>query len=191
MSQHQPEGGLTATMPPGSTERSEDQDGGVVSQAQQQVQQKAQEVKSQAGEQLRTQIDERSTQAGEQVHAVSEALRTSSSQLREQGKETPAKLIEQTAGKVESLGSYLRDSNADRVLNDVESWARRRPWAAAGIGVLVGFVGSRFLKASSSRRYESQLDGSSHYRAAAALPPPDVSYETPADVTYEARPGAM
>jgi gas vesicle protein len=190
MSQHQPEGGLTATMPPGSGEQPREQGSGVVAQAQQQVQQKAEEVKSKAGDQLRTQVDQRSTQAGEQVQAVSEALRTSSGQLREQGKEGPAKLIEQTAGKVEGLGSYLRDSNADSILSDVESWARRRPWAAAGIGVVIGFIGSRFLKASSSRRYDSQLDGSGDYRAPAELPP-DLSYETASDVAYEARPGGM
>ena len=58
-----------------------------------------------------------------------------------------------------SYSSYLRDSNSDRILSDVESWARSRPWVAAAAGALVGFAASRFLKASSRRRYE-QLSSS-------------------------------
>jgi hypothetical protein len=36
----------------------------------------------------------------------------------------------------------------------VESFVRRRPWLAAGTGMFVGFLASRFLKASGDRRYE-------------------------------------
>jgi hypothetical protein len=35
----------------------------------------------------------------------------------------------------------------------VEDFARRRPWLVAGIGFAVGLAASRFLKASSERRY--------------------------------------
>lgn len=137
----------------------EQQETSVVSQAGQQVQQKAGELKSQAGERLREQVDERSSQAGEQVGAVSQALRSSGEQLRDEGHDTPAKLIDGAAQRVDRVGSYLRDSNSDRILSDVESWARSRPWVAAAAGALVGFAASRFLKASSSRRYE-QLSSS-------------------------------
>lgn len=132
----------------------EQQDTSVVSQAGQQVQQKAGELKSQAGDQLRKQVDERSTQAGEQVGTMSKALRSSGDQLRNEGHETHAKLIDGTADRIEQVGSYLRDSDSNRILDDVEGWVRRRPWLAAAAGVAVGFVASRFLKASSSRRYE-------------------------------------
>jgi ElaB/YqjD/DUF883 family membrane-anchored ribosome-binding protein len=137
----------------------EQQETSVVSQAGQQVQEKAGELKSQAGERLRDQVDERSSQAGEQVGAVSQALRSSGEQLRSEGHDTPAKLIDGAAQRVERIGSYLRDSNSDRILSDVEGWARSRPWVAAAAGALVGFAASRFLKASSSRRYE-QLSSS-------------------------------
>jgi ElaB/YqjD/DUF883 family membrane-anchored ribosome-binding protein len=132
----------------------EQQETSVVSQAGQQVQEKAGELKSQASNRIREQLDERSSQAGEQVSAVSQALRSSGEQLRNEGHETPAKLIDGAAQRVDRIGSYLRDSNSDRILNDVESWARRRPWVAAAAGALVGLAASRFLKASSSRRYE-------------------------------------
>ena len=137
----------------------EQQETSAVSQAGQQVQEKAGELKSQAGTRLREQVDERSSQAGEQVGAVSQALRSSGDQLRNEGHDMPAKVIDGAAQRVDRLGSYLRDSNSDRILSDVEGWARSRPWVAAAAGALVGFAASRFLKASSSRRYE-QLSSS-------------------------------
>lgn len=137
----------------------EQQETSVVSQAGQQVQEKAGEVKSQVGNQLREQVDQRSTQAGEQVSAVSKALRSSGEQLRNEGNDTPAKLIEGAAQHVDRIGSYLRDSDSNRILGDAESWARSRPWLAAAAGVLVGFAASRFLKASSGRRYDQLSSG--------------------------------
>ena len=79
----------------------EQQETSVVSQAGQQVQEKAGELKSQAGERLREQVDERSSQAGEQVGAVSQALRSSGEQLRNEGHDTPAKLIDGAAQRVD------------------------------------------------------------------------------------------
>jgi hypothetical protein len=77
-----------------------------------------------------------------------------SDQLREQGKEGPAKLAQQAADRTERLGSYLEESDADRILSDIEQFARRNPWAVVAGGLAAGFVASRFLKASSSDRYQ-------------------------------------
>ena len=123
-----------------------------------QAKEKAQEAKQQASSRLREQVDQRSTQAGEQVNSTASDLRTVGEELRNQGKETPAKLAEQAADRTERLGSYLRDSDSDRILNDVEDFARRQPWAVAVGGLLLGFAASRFLKASSSDRYRSRQE---------------------------------
>jgi hypothetical protein len=104
---------------------------------------------------------------------MSQALRSSSEQLRSEGHETPAKLVDGAADRVNRLGSYLRDSDSNRILNDVEGWARSRPWVAAAAGALIGFAASRFLKASSSRRYEqvASSNGSRQRQLTAASPP--------------------
>ena len=83
-------------------------------------------------------------------------MRSVSEQLREQGKDQPAKLAEQAADRAERLGGYLRDNDADRILGDVEDFGRRQPWAVIAGGVAVGFLASRFLKASSTRRYDQR-----------------------------------
>lgn len=58
----------------------------------------------------------------------------------------------------------MKESDAERLLGDVEDFARSNPRAVAAGGLALGFVASRMLKASSSRRYEDRA-------AARRLPP--------------------
>jgi hypothetical protein len=125
-----------------------------------QAKEKAQEGAQQAKRTVRDQVDQRSTQAGERVGSTAGDIRSVSEELRKQGKEQPAKLAEQAAQRAESLGDYLQRSDGDTILRDVEDFGRRQPWAVIAGGVALGFAASRFLKASSSRRYEGSLDTS-------------------------------
>lgn len=150
-------------------------------QATSQVQEKAQEATGQARSKLREQVDERSTQAGEQVRPMADALRKTSTQLREEGNEQPAKAADAVAEGIERLSTYLEETDSDRLLNDIENFGRRRPWALAAGGALVGFVASRFMKASSSRRYE-ELEGS---RTAPARPGIEATTPPRATLTTE------
>ena len=125
-------------------------------QAAGQAQAKAQEAAGQAKGALRTQVDQRSTEAGDRVGGFASDVRSVSEQLREQGKDQPAKLAEQAADRAEGVSRYLRESDADRILSDVEDFGRRQPWAVIAGGVALGLVASRFLKASSTRRYDQR-----------------------------------
>jgi hypothetical protein len=125
-----------------------------------QVQEKAQEAAGQAKGRVREQVDQRSTTAGEQVHSAAQDARSVAEELRSKGKEQPAKYAEQAADRAERLGSYLKDSDADKILGDVEGFARRQPMAVLAGGLALGFAASRFLKASSAKRYEASGAGS-------------------------------
>jgi ElaB/YqjD/DUF883 family membrane-anchored ribosome-binding protein len=125
--------------------------------AQEQVQEKAEQVRGQ----LRDQVDTRSTEIGEQVSGTSEAIREAASQLREKGQDGPARATEQAAEKMEQAGRWLTESDADRILGDVEDFARRQPWAVLAGGLVVGFAASRFLKSSSQQRYSTRGTGGS------------------------------
>jgi ElaB/YqjD/DUF883 family membrane-anchored ribosome-binding protein len=154
---------MAGTANAGASTASNGGDGGVKEQAQE----KAQEVREQAGEQVRKatgqardrardQVDQRSTQAGEQVHQHASDLRDVAQQLREQGKEGPAKIADQVADRAQRAGSWMKESDADRILSDVEDFARSNPWAVAAGGLALGFMASRLLKASSTQRYEQR-----------------------------------
>ena len=153
-------------------------DGSTTDQVKEQVrdktqlaQDKAQRALGQARSRLRDQVDQRSTQAGDQVHTAVQDVRNVAEQLRGQGKDTPARVAEQVADRAESFGTYLRDADGERLLRDVEDFARRQPWLVAAGGLALGLAASRFLKASSSRRHQALPDrsyaSSSGYNAAA------------------------
>jgi hypothetical protein len=151
-----------------------------------QAQEKAQQAASKATDQARTQVDERSTQLGERVGSTADDIRTIGQQLREQGKDQPAKLAEQAAGHVERVGSWLRDSDSDRLLSDVEDFGRRQPWAFALGGLALGIAASRFLKASSTQRYQQRQSqsfsssGPGNGRSSAFREPVSYGREVPA-----------
>jgi ElaB/YqjD/DUF883 family membrane-anchored ribosome-binding protein len=129
------------------------QAGELVAQAQQQVQDTVDEVGKRAGERVKTEIDGRSTQLGEHLTSMSRALHRAGESLRGDDRRTSAGRTDQVAGQLDRLGGYLQRADAETILADAEALARRRPWLAAGSGLVVGFVAARFLKASSANRY--------------------------------------
>jgi hypothetical protein len=156
----------TGSPPDGDTSKTEDAATQAKDKAQEvagQAQEKAQQAAGQAKDRVREQVDQRSTQAGEQVTGTANDLRAVADTLREQGKDQPAKLAQQAADRTERLGSYLTESSSDRILSDVEDFARKQPWAVVAGGIALGFAASRFLKASSSERYQAgRSSGSPH-----------------------------
>ena len=120
------------------------------------AQQKASELKDQGRSKLSETLDERTTQAGGQARQMAQVLRRSGEQLREQGEgQQVAGVTEGAADRIERLGGYLERTSGDAFLRDAEDLARQRPWIVAGLGLMVGLAASRFLKASSERRYDS------------------------------------
>ena len=150
-----------SSSPPAAPQANEDTTSGAQEKAQEmagQAQEKAQETARQAQSKLREQIDERSQQAGERISATAGDLRSVGDELRNQGKDTPAKLADQAAERTERLGSYLSESSAEKLLGDVEDFGRRQPLAVLAGGLAVGVVAARFLKASSGDRYRSRAE---------------------------------
>ena len=85
-------------------------------------------------------------------------LRQSSTQLLSAGEgssQQVAHLTDSRPNSVERFGGYLERASGEELLRDAEDFARRRPWMVAGIGLVAGLAASRFLKASSERRYGS------------------------------------
>jgi hypothetical protein len=127
--------------------------GGAIEQAQEKVGAGVEQAKSSAGSLIRTQVDERSSQLGEQLRGAVRALRQAAQTMEQEG--TPGRqLVDRAATQVEQTARYLSGSDGRRVLNDFEGLGRRNPWAVIGGGIVLGFLGARFLKASSSRRFE-------------------------------------
>jgi hypothetical protein len=140
------------TTPSGSTS---DQVKDQVAERAQVAQDKARGATERARGRFRDQLDQGSTQAGERLAGTAADVRSVADELRRQGKDTPARLAEQLAGRTDRAAGYLKGASGERILRDVEDLARGNPWAAAAGGLALGFAASRFLKASSRRRYQA------------------------------------
>ena len=119
------------------------------------------EMSDQALGKARDQVGERTTQAGEQMRSVADAARQVGQALRDQeGKEQPARLVEGMAERVDRLGSYLEESDANSMLDELDRLGRRSPATVMAGGVVVGILAARFLKASSDNRTRRANGGS-------------------------------
>jgi hypothetical protein len=125
-------------------------------QAAGQAQDKAQQAAGHAQDKVREQLDQRSTQLAEQVREQASDLRSVSAALRDQGKDRPAQLADRLAGYAERTSRYLHQKDADAMLGDAEDFGRRKPAVVAAGAVALGFAASRFLKASSRKRYSAR-----------------------------------
>jgi len=126
---------------------------GPMEQVQEKLGAGVEQAKSSAGSFIQSQVDERSTQLGEELQGAVQALRQAEQTMEQEG--TPGtQLIDRAATQVERSARYLSQSSGSRLLNDFEGLGRRNPWAVIGGGIVLGLVGARFLKASSSRRFE-------------------------------------
>jgi hypothetical protein len=144
---------------PQQQERSDGAGGTVqelASQAKEQVQGKTEEAKGLVGGRLRVQLDGQSSQLAERLRPFPEALRKAAEYLESEGSGPAARAAGATADRTERLASYLQEADGDRILGDLEDFARRRPWVVGAAATAAGFVASRFLKASSEHRYESR-----------------------------------
>ena len=126
-----------------------------------QAQDRAREAAGEARGRARQEVDRRSTEVGDRVGGTARDARSVAEELRKQGKDAPARYVEQAADRAEKVGGYLRESDGERILHDVEDFARRRPWAVVAGGLALGVVAARLLKASSGERYRSLGNGSS------------------------------
>jgi ElaB/YqjD/DUF883 family membrane-anchored ribosome-binding protein len=131
-----------------------------------QVSQKADQLTGQVTSQVNRQISTRAADLGQQASTIAQALHTTGSQLEEQGQPGPGRVVHMAADRADQLGQYMSTSDPQQILSDVEDLCRRQPWLAIAGGLALGFVGARFLKASSARRYDTRYG----YPSTPALP---------------------
>lgn len=132
----------------------------VVDTAKQAAQEQVHQARQKGRSALRGQVDQRSTDIGGEAQTLADSLRHSASEMRADGDPQKARyagLADQGAERLERLGGYLTDADAEELLGKLEDVARRQPWLIAGAGVLAGVAAARFMKASSSERYRSRL----------------------------------
>ena len=137
----------------------------MVGQATGQAKQLTQQLTQQATEQGANMFNEQKSRAAQSLGGLGAALRCAAGTLRDEQDKNLAVYTDSLADGIESCASYLRDSDARRLMSDAGNLARRRPEWVLGGAFIAGLALVRFLKASRSDTAGSQYDemgGSSH-----------------------------
>ena len=118
---------------------------GVIDQAKETIS----NVASQAGDKVASRLDKQKDRAAEGLGSVAQTLRQTSDQLRDQNKGAAVhEYISSAADQVDRLSDFLRSTNVNQMVNQVEQFARRQPALFLGGAFVIGLLGARFLKSS-------------------------------------------
>lgn len=104
----------------------------------------------------------------EQLGGVSSALGKVAGELETNG-EGSARYVRMIADGADKLTSTVKDNDIDDIMAIAQDFGRRQPVAFMGAAALLGFVASRFVVASASRKPEA---GSSQYGSPSQYQPP-------------------
>jgi len=118
---------------------------GVIDQAKETIS----NVASQAGDKVASRLDTQKDRAADGLGSVAQTLRQTSDQLREQNNGAAVQeYISSAANQIDRLSGYLRSTNVNQMVNQVEQFARRQPALFLGGAFVLGLIGARFLKSS-------------------------------------------
>ena len=130
----------------------------------------------QAQEAGRDFIDEQKENLAQRVDQYTEAMRLACEKLRSEEGNVLAGPAQKAVDQLERMSGYLREKQLADVLDDLESYARRRPEVVFGGLFVVGLAAARFLKASRRRPYRA---GPPEHMAMRALPTFPLQFQVP------------
>lgn len=93
------------------------------------------------------QADRGREKTAEGLHRLAGEMRTISTDLQSQ-QPAIATVAEAAAEQTERIATYLRDTDARQIINNVEEAARRQPLLFVGGAFVLGLAAARFLKAA-------------------------------------------
>ncbi|GAA0276997.1 hypothetical protein [Cryptosporangium japonicum] len=141
----------------------------------------AAEAKAQAGDLLRTTRDEVNTQVDSQRRRLVDALRTTGDELGSGGGQSALtnELSQRASTYARTFADYLDEKGPDAILNDVRSFARRRPGTFLLLAGAAGVVAGRVFRSVSAASGDSGSD-----RRSVVDDQPGYSDATYPDATY-------
>ena len=111
----------------------------------------AQSAAREAQEAGRDFVHQQKENLSQRVHQYADALRAASERLRGEEGNVLAEPARKWAEQLERMSGYLREKETSDFLEDLETFARRKPEVVFGGLFVVGLVAARFLKASRRR----------------------------------------
>ena len=151
-------------------------------------------VASEAGQQAKSLMGqaraELTDQAGQQQERAAKGLRTMSEQLTSMGDQADAgmaaDLVREAAQRTGSLADWLQAREPGSLLQELKSFARRRPGMFITIAAVAGVAIGRVTRAAVTNAKEPSGTGSDTTAATGAVPPVNRFTEPGLDTEYSA-----
>lgn len=137
----------------------------IIDEAREQARTLASEAKDQTAELAGQAKQQVSTLIADQKHRAADRLGTLAGALRDAGRKLGndelgthvGRYAARAANQVESMSSYVRDTELQTFVRDTGQFARRRPEVFIGGAFLAGLLAARFLKSSSGNARQPDL----------------------------------
>jgi hypothetical protein len=113
-----------------------------------QAKEKAGQLVDQARETVQEQLGVQKDRAAASLGSVAAAIRETSASLRNRDQRAVGQYTERIADWADEFTGYLRSSDINQLVGEVEQFGRRRPAVFLGGAFLLGFMAARFLKSS-------------------------------------------
>jgi hypothetical protein len=138
------------------------------------------EIVSQVQQQASTQIDRGKETATNELSQVVNAVKQLGQTLSSGEANGPiarfaAQYSDKAANSLERMTNYIREQDAQRLLNDVQNFGRRQPALLLGGAFLLGFAGARLIRSSMDAASQSSMN--SGYRSPYHTKVPPISRE--------------
>jgi len=121
-------------------------------QAADQAREQATALAGQAQEKVKQTLNEQKSKGVGELSSLTQAVRQTSRQLREQKHEGMAQYIDRTAEQMDKVIHYIDSRNVSELMEEAETFARRHPEAFLGGAFALGIVAGRFIKSSKPPR---------------------------------------
>jgi gas vesicle protein len=163
-----------------SGESTNQQTGGQNQDLLQHAKQAGGEIVSQVQQQASTQIDRGKETATNELSQVVNAVKQLGQTLSSGEANGPiarfaAQYSDKAANSLERMTNYIREQDAQRLLNDVQNFGRRQPALLLGGAFLLGFAGARLIRSSMDAASQSSMN--SGYRSPYHTEVPPISRE--------------
>lgn len=115
----------------------------------------ASNLRSRASEKVEETLSEQKYRAADSLGSIAQQIRSAGEQFPQDN--AVGRYINQAAGQVDNIASFLNNRDVADLMDEIEQLARRQPAVFIGGAFALGVLGARFLKSSRrNARYEYQ-----------------------------------
>jgi len=119
--------------------------------------------------QAESRIERGKQDAAVTLNSVATRLRQSGTQLRDEQQDFAGEYVQRAAQQIERAANYLQTADLREIVDEVESFARRRPAVFIGGAFALGILASRYL---SNSRGTNRMDTEQSRYLDREVPPP-------------------